>query len=301
MDAGKRHVAVCICTYKRQDLLGTLLHRLENQIAGDGFDYSIVVVDNDRSESAKIVVDSFRKNSKLDILYACEPDQNIAMARNKAVENARGDFIAFIDDDEIPSDRWLLTLYAACEKWNADGVLAPVVPRFDVDPPAWVIKGRFFERPSHETGTVLTWQNTRTGNVLIRRKVFDEKGSRFDRKFLTGEDRDFFRRMIGEGYVFIWCDEAPVYENIPPLRWEKSFMLKRALFRGKIAVNHPGSGVADLLKSILAVALYTAFLPASILLGQHVFMKYMVKNCDHLGKILAYCGVEVVRQKYVTE
>lgn len=301
MDAGKSHIAVCICTYKRQDLLETLLHRLEKQVTDDIFEYSIVIVDNDRNESAKTVVDSIREHSKPDIRYYTEPEQNIAMARNKAVENAGGDFIAFIDDDEIPTDRWLLTLYATCEKWNADGVLAPVYPRFDMDPPEWVIKGRFFERPSHETGTVLKWQNTRTGNVLIRKKVFDDKRNRFDRKFLTGEDRDFFRRMIGEGHVFIWCNEAPVYENISPLRWQKSFMLKRALFRGKIAVNYPGSGVTDLLKSILAVVLYTAFLPASILLGQHVFMKYMVKNCDHLGKILAYCGIDVVRQKYVTE
>jgi glycosyltransferase involved in cell wall biosynthesis len=301
MDAGKSHIAVCICTYKRQDLLETLLHRLEKQVTDDIFEYSIVIVDNDRNESAKTVVDSIREHSKPDIRYYTEPEQNIAMARNKAVENAGGDFIAFIDDDEIPTDRWLLTLYATCEKWNADGVLGPVYPRFAMDPPEWVIKGRFFERPSHETGTVLKWQNTRTGNVLIRKKVFDDKRNRFDRKFLTGEDRDFFRRMIGEGHVFFWCNEAPVYENIPPLRWQKSFMLKRALFRGKIALNYPGSGVTDLLKSILAVVLYTAFLPASILLGQHVFMKYMVKNCDHLGKILAYCGIDVVRQKYVTE
>jgi glycosyltransferase involved in cell wall biosynthesis len=278
MGTGKSHIVVCICTYKRQDLLETLLHRLEKQVTDDMFEYSIVIVDNDRNESAKTVVDSIRDHSKLDIRYYTEPEQNIAMARNKAVENARGDFIAFIDDDEIPADRWLLTLYAVCEKRNADGVLAPVYPRFDIDPPEWVIKGGFFERPSHETGTVLKWQNTRTGNVLIRRNVFDDKGSRFDRKFLTGEDRDFFRRMIGEGYVFIWCNDAPVYENIPPLRWEKSFMLKRALFRGKIAVNHPGSGGADLLKSILAVVLYTALLPVSILFGQHVFMKYMGKR-----------------------
>ena len=34
--------------------------------------------------------------------------QNIALARNKAIENAKGDFIAFIDDDEFPLDQWLL-------------------------------------------------------------------------------------------------------------------------------------------------------------------------------------------------
>lgn len=301
MEHGKDHISVCICTYKRQKLLSNLLGLLEKQVTDDLFDYSIVIVDNDRNETAKGVVDSFGEHSKVDIRYYTEPEQNIAMARNKAIDKAVGEFLAFMDDDESPDDRWLLTLYLACRKWNADGVLAPVYPRFETPPPAWVLKGRFFERSSHETGTVLNWQNTRTGNVLIRKKVFDDRDSRFDGKFLTGEDRDFFRRMIGKGHVFIWCNEAPVHENIPPGRWEKSFMLKRALFRGKVAARHPGSGGGDTLKSVLAVFLYTAFLPASILLGQHVFMKYLVKTCDHLGKILAYCGIDVVRQKYVTE
>jgi hypothetical protein len=100
---------------------------------------------------------------------------------------------------------------------------------------------------------VLKWQNTRTGNVLIRKKVFDDRGSRFDRKYLTGEDRDFFRRMIGKGHVFIWCDEAPVHETIPPGRWKKSFMVKSALLRGKFAARHTDSGGSDIHKTVLAV------------------------------------------------
>jgi len=77
-------------------------------------------------------------------------------------------------------------------------------------------------------------------------------------------------------------------------------MLKRALFRGKIARNYPDSGTFDVMRSLLAVLIYTLFLPISVFIGQHVFMKYLIKSFDHLGKILAYLGIDVIREKYVT-
>ncbi len=43
--------------------------------------------------------------------------------------------MAFIDDDERPPDRWLLTLFKAYEKYGVDGVLGPVKPHFDPGAP----------------------------------------------------------------------------------------------------------------------------------------------------------------------
>ena len=54
----------------------------------------------------------------------------------------------------------------------------------------------------------------------------------FNPEFRQGEDQDFFRRMIDHGHVFIWCNEAVAYEVVPPIRWKRTFMLKRALLRG---------------------------------------------------------------------
>src|ERR1051325_8420557 len=87
-----------------------------------------------------------------------EPRQNIALARNMAVANAKGDFIAFIDDDELPGGEWLLTLFSAYQQYGVDGVLGPVKPRFDEPPPKWVVDGRFCERPSYPTGFVIDWR-----------------------------------------------------------------------------------------------------------------------------------------------
>ena len=103
------HINVCICTYKRPPLLKRLLEELGGQDTSGLFTYSIVVADNDYLQSAKPIVDDFTATSSVPIKYCVEPRQNIALARNKAIENVNGDFVAFIDDDEFPTKRWLLT------------------------------------------------------------------------------------------------------------------------------------------------------------------------------------------------
>jgi glycosyltransferase involved in cell wall biosynthesis len=297
----RAHLSVCICTYRRPHLLAGLLRALDGQETDGRFTYSIVVVDNDHARSAEAVVGEFAASSGLAVRYQVEPRQNIARARNKAIESARGDLVAFIDDDECPPPRWLVTLFLARQTYGVDGVLGPVRPRFAEPPPAWVVDGKFYERPTYPTGFVIDWRKGRTGNVLLRREALPPDGPAFRPEFLSGEDQDFFRRMIARGRVFIWCDEAAVHEEVPPVRWRRRFMLKRALLRGAVSLLHPTFGVRDVATSLLAVVVYTAVLPATLLLGQAAFMTYLVKLCDHLGRLLALLGFTPIRQPYVSE
>lgn len=300
VSASIHHICVCICTYKRPKMLAHLLSELQNQKTEQLFTYSITIVDNDHSLSALSTVQTLKKKSMISINYYCEQDQNIALARNKAVQNADGDFLALIDDDETPSDSWLLNLYNALHKFNADGVLAPVKPIFQGHPPQWVVKGKFYEKPCHTTGFVLKWQDTRTSNVLLKRSVFDRNENKFDPKFgRGGEDKDFFKRMTEKGCVFVWCDEAPVYEDIPSQRCKRFFMLKRALLRGKTHLLYQDFGIFSVIKSLIAVPLYTLALPVLIVIGHHIFMTYLIKNFEHIGKLLYTCGVDIIKQKYV--
>jgi glycosyltransferase involved in cell wall biosynthesis len=296
----RNHICVCICTYQRPILLERLLSALQLQDTEGFFEFSVVIVDNDRSESARSIVESFARQSKISVCYDVEPEQNIALARNRALANSQGKFVAFIDDDEIPQESWLLRLYKGLIDYNCDGILAPVLPLFDQEPPAWVLKGNYFDRPSHPTGHVLAWINTRTGNALLKRELFRDDQMWFDPAFGSGgEDRDLFRRLIEKGHTFIWCNEAAVHETVPSNRWKRTVLLKRALLRGKMALNTPGTGVPSILKSIIAIVAYTTSLPLLAICGQHIFMQYLIKLCDHLGKVLAFFGINLVREKYV--
>jgi succinoglycan biosynthesis protein ExoM len=292
------HISVCICTYKRPVLLAQLLKELSCQKTDGLFSYSIVVVDNDSEQSAKSAVMSFAANSPIETTYLVEQISNIALARNKAVNNAKGDYLAFIDDDELPANDWLLIMLNTIKAAGADGVLAPVLPSYEVEPPRWVVQAGFYDRPRHQTGFVLGWQEARTGNVLLRRAILDGTGEPFRAEFGTGgEDVDFFRRMMTKGYTFIWCDEAPVYEVIPPHRWERRFLIKRALLRGEISSRRGEGLLRNLIKAVIAVPVYSLALPVLLLLGQHLFMKYLIRMFDHLGRLLAVFHLNPMRER----
>lgn len=296
----KDHICVCICTYKRPNYLIRLLKELKKQKTAGLFDYSIVIVDNDSSESAKQSVTSYASQSKISINYFIQPEQNIALARNKAVENSSGDFLGFIDDDEYPNENWLLELYKAINKYKVDGVLGPVLPDYEETPPKWVLKGKFFDRPSLPSGCVLEWEDTRTGNALLKRDLFKKTEQWFDPNHGSGgEDKDFFKRKMQDGYTFIWCNEAPVFETVPPVRWKRTFMLKKALLRGKIVFETSSNKSSGILKSLIAITIYTIGLPFFFIFGHHIFMTYLIKNCDHLGKVLTAIGFDFVKEKYV--
>jgi glycosyltransferase involved in cell wall biosynthesis len=261
----------------------------------------VVVADNDCQRSAESVVRGFAAASNLPIRYCVEPRQNIALARNKAVENAVGDFIAFIDDDEVPPREWLLSLFKACMEYHVDGVLGPVKPHFDVQPPQWVSRSGLFQRPSYPTGFVIDWRKGRTGNVLLKRGVFPVGEQPFRPEFRTGEDQDFFRRLIEKGFKFIWCEEAVAGEIVPPVRWKTGFMLRKALLRGAVAPLHPTFGALDIAKSVIAVPVYTLALPLALAMGHQKFMTLLVKIFDHLGRLLSCSGMNVVKDPYVTK
>jgi succinoglycan biosynthesis protein ExoM len=281
-------------------MLASLVSKLEIQETEGLFDYSIVIVDNDKFKSARQIVEAHARQTKIAINYYVEPEQNIALARNKAIENACGDFIGLIDDDESPPECWLLKLYKSLNHYKPDGVLGPVLPYFEKEPPKWVLRGCFFDRPTHPTGYILGWKNTRTGNALLRRELFNKDHRWFDPSFGGGgEDRDFFRRKIEEGLVFVWCNEAYVFEKVPPRRWERTVLLKRAILRGKMALNSARFKPISIFYSVAAIVIYTVCMPIFFVFGQHVFMKYLIKNCDHLGKVLAFLGINLVKEKYV--
>ena len=298
MEKNLRHISVCICTFRRPVLLKRLLTALEQQKTEAQFGYSVVVTDNDTEMSAKDVVTEFAAKSQIEVTYSTEPRQNIALARNKALEHAKGDFIAFIDDDEFPEPDWLLMMLRACEDYKVAGILGPVRPHFEEPPPGWIIKGGFCERPEHPTGRVMDWEECRTGNLLFRRSLLDGLGEPFKPEFGTGgEDKDFFMRMTQQGHEFRWCNEGITYETVPPERWMRSYMLKRALLRGKNILKHPSGQLGLLARSVVAAPIYALMLPFTLCFGQHVFMKYCIKFCDHAGRLLAVCGLNPVSER----
>lgn len=295
------HISVCVCTFKRPEPLKRLLEHLAQQQTAGLFTYSLVIVDNDPQRSGESTCEDFaRHHSQPSLTYCTQPEQSIALTRNRAIENATGEFIAFIDDDEFPVENWLVNLYRTCTSMKVAGVLGPVKRHFDQQPPKWILRGSFFVRPAHVTGFVLPWSNTRTGNVLFRRSILQPGVLPFRPQFRGGSDVDFFKLRMEEGNQFVWCNEAVVYETVPPARWRRSYMLRRALLRGTAAAMR-SEGALSISKSVVALPLYMLALPFALLLGHHRFMILLIKICDHLGKLLRLFGFNPIKDAYVTD
>jgi glycosyltransferase involved in cell wall biosynthesis len=295
------HISVCICTYQRPELLTRALEAICDQQTDGSFTYSVVVADNDKADSGRAVVSGIASRFAVPVNYCVEPLQNIAMARNKVVENATGEFIAFIDDDEFPVTEWLLTLLKTIRQYDADGVLGPVNPHFDDGAPQWVIQGGFYDRPIHPTGMTLNWKQCRTGNVLLKGTLLAGEAQPFKPECLSGEDQDFFRRKIEEGHRFIWCGGAPVSEVVPAVRWKRGFLVRRALFRGIFAQRNHGLQPLRILQAVVSVPAYALMLPIALAFGQARFMICVFKLSYHTGRLFALFGFNPIRLPYVTD
>lgn len=296
---GSPHISVCIATYRRPTMLEKCIQALLNQAVG-AFSYSIVVVDNDSSESARNIVSAMRGGSSIEIAYCVERVPNISSSRNRAIRNAEGDLIAFIDDDEYPEPTWLLNLLAAYLEFSADGVLGPVIPSYEGTPPAWLVNSGLCARRRFPTGTILrNAKDMRSGNVMFRHRVVKNDEAPFDPNFgrTGGEDTDFFERKLQAGYRFVWCNEACVYEIVPAERQQLMFFVRRALVLGATAARREHFLSVGTIKSIFAVIIYTVSLPLLLLIGYHIFISVFIRNCNHAAKLLAHLGVKVVYER----
>lgn len=229
-------ISVCICTFRRPALLLALLDAVgRQQRAGLGDCIEIVVVDNDPGHSANSVLTTWRGPPGFHLVFLHVPEPNISAARNAVTQKATGDWIVFVDDDETPGDDWLLNLVDAQRRFQADAVFGPVVPRYETGTPDWIRTGRYFERRRFASGTAIDEADARTGNVLVKASRLKALKGPFEQAFgrTGGEDSVLFRDLLAMGCVFVWCDEASVWEVVPSDRANASWLLRRSFRVGQ--------------------------------------------------------------------
>lgn len=95
----------------------------------------------------------------------------------------------------------------------------------------------------------------------------------------------------------MWCNEAIAYESVPPTRWTRSYMFKRALLRGRNVLKHPTGRTRLIAQSLVAVPVYSLMLPLTLFAGQHVFVKIAVRFFDHFGRLLAFVRLNPINER----
>ncbi|TDR77818.1 glycosyltransferase family 2 protein [Paludibacterium purpuratum] len=259
-------IDVVVCTYRRPVLLAQLIEAIQAQRLS-GLRVRLIVVDNDPDGSARQVVErASAQDAPVALCYVAEPRCNIALARNAGLNACNADFIALIDDDELPAVDWLSNLMAVAMRYAAGLVFAPVLPVFHPDAPRWLTEGGFFDRPRHATGTAVPLLEARTGNVLIRGSLLVASPLRFDPRLglSGGEDYAFFRALYPSCQRAVWCDEAAVSESVPLARTNPRWLLKRSFRIGSVEASLARRGMTP--HSPPMLVLKTIYLAAKLCL-----------------------------------
>ena len=229
-----RSVCVAIPTFRRHDRLGHLLDALDRQNAVAGYDVTILVLDNDTVPSAQTAVESKRATVRYALEYEHVAVPGLCMVRNSAIAYARRrfDFLAMIDDDEIPEPQWLAELLRVERETGSDAVIGPVPQILPSDAPSWISKGRFFDLPTYSDGADLKFGYS--GNCLLNLHSLERYDMQFDQElnFAGGEDTLFFRTFLLRGARLSFAAKATAVERVPHTRINAAYLLKLYFRRG---------------------------------------------------------------------
>ncbi len=234
-------VMVAALTCGRPDMLERLLKELGTLRTPDRAEVSVLIVDNDRSESGRPVVARYRELLP-GLNYAVEPVPGIPAARNHAlrVANAAGtDLLAFIDDDEYPDRDWLVELVRCWRQSDADLVGGPVaVAPCRADAPLWsrwvnrslaarmARKNRRTGRKARSGGRFTIVTNNWLCDLAWQRRtglMFDER-----LQMTGGSDTQFYHAGRRLGMRARWCPEAVVNEAMDVERLTLRYQFHRA-------------------------------------------------------------------------
>ncbi len=197
------HVTIAISTRHRLSDLALLLNCLARQEVARDQSFEVLVVDNDPDGSARQTVASASPGACGRLRYVIEDVPGIAAARNRALDEALGDAIGFVDNDERPGITWLARLVECMAACGADLVLGPVVPTYDAGVAGWVVDTGVFERRRLQTGQAVGLPDMGAGNMILSLGWLNRQQPRlrFDPRLglSGGEDILFFTWALESG------------------------------------------------------------------------------------------------------
>lgn len=232
--------SVIVCTYNRAGMLPASLEALAAQRVAPELEWELVVVDNNSSDDTRAVVEAFRTRAPMPVSYVFEARQGLSFARNTGVAVAKGDVIAFTDDDTTPAPDWVAGTVAVLNEFTAQVTGGRILLVWPAPVPAWLAgqPGLFgslgqmdydrTQRLVEERGRPQIWG----GNMSFRREVFDRIGlfdttlGRVAQRLYGGEDVDFVRRALAAGLTAVFDPRLVVWHRVPPERMRRRYFLR---------------------------------------------------------------------------
>ena len=234
-----------LCTHNHADRLVKTLASLAGLAMPQGA-CELLVVDNGSTDAtANILARSEWRPANLPVRVVHESRLGLSNARNRAIAEARGEYLIFLDDDETPHPEWLLEYERAIRAWAPDALGGRIEVMFEGQRPAWLqdeLLG-FIGQLSHgPEPRELSDHSTPIfgGNFGFRTTVFEEIGG-FDADLgrrggdnTGGEDTEIYRRLIAAGKQVRWVPSAVIYHRIESPKLRKDYFLDLHYRQGRM-------------------------------------------------------------------
>lgn len=221
-------ISVIIATYNRCESLRKVLEGLLVQEKST-FTYEVIIVDNNSTDQTQGVVASFKeeyRENSIDLLYLHEDRKGKSFALNMGIQHAKGDIVAFTDNDVLIDKNWLRSLKECFESQGCDGIGGRVLPLYPESTPSWVK-----ENPHQMAGVVVIYDqgdvshsvNEKTErfigcNWAFKKEVFRECGDfRTDLgpgTSMMGEDEEFYHRLLSKNKKLYYCSHALIFHPV---------------------------------------------------------------------------------------
>jgi glucosyl-dolichyl phosphate glucuronosyltransferase len=235
-------VTVALCTRDRSSLLADVVAAVLRLDPPAG-DWEVLIVDNRSRDDTLAVAQELADRHPGRVRVAQEPEVGLSAARNAAVRAARGEVVAFLDDDAYPVRGWLRSLLAA---FDDPGVLAaggPVDPLLQGRLPAW-FRSRYLPYLTvwdrgDEAHELSYNEYPRGANMAFRRQAFERFGpfstrlGRRGRSLLSGEETELCLRLERGGGRIVYAPEARVGHVIDAGRITPAWLARRFAAQGE--------------------------------------------------------------------
>ena len=244
-------ISVILCTYNRCRSLTEVLESLAVSELPEAVDWEVLVVDNNSIDQTQEVAESFCRRYPGRFRYTSESQQGLSYARNTGVREARGQILAFTDDDVTVDPKWLQNLTAFLHSGEWAGAGGRIIPLWPGPLPGWLSTD-----DPHTMGAFVAFDlGTGAGplarppygaNMAFRREAFEKYGGfrvdlgRSGNNLQGREDIEFANRLLAGGEQLRYEPCAVVQHPVPKGRMRKGFVLRWWFWYGYSEVTELG-------------------------------------------------------------
>ncbi len=235
-------VSITICTYNNARKLEAVLESLRNLICPSGLGYEILVVDNHSSDETKSVVERHQAAWGPRLRYIFEEAQGLSHARNRALREAAGDVVSYIDDDVKVDPGWLAAVATAFEEYSAAVVGGKSYLIYSWQRPTWLPEQyeSLLSRLDYGDQVIVGLDKDLFGlNFSVRKELavqlggFDTSLGRCRHSLGSGEESDLLHRIRQTGGLAVYEPKAVVGHVVSPERVTVRWFVKRMFAAGR--------------------------------------------------------------------